>query len=139
MPEFKEKPKIGRPKAKPPGAMHPKQAAWVMKEKYLQQLDQRQEGADSENSATDQVERAGRWATDEVVSHMPRPRQHRKNAPKERSCTEGESDPAEGRATQEPKQQPKCDAANAPKERTAPTVKERTTQGKAPTAHHPGQ
>lgn len=117
-----------------------------MKEKYLQQLDQRPEGTDSETSyATDQVEGAGRWATDEAVSHTPRPRQRRKNAPKERPRSEGNSDPAEGRATQEPKQQPKRDAANAPKqrerprqwtanapkERTPPAVKERTTKGKA--------
>jgi len=115
MPEFKEKPQMGRPKAKPPSAMHPKQAARMMKEKYLQQLDQCPEGADSEAGyATDQVEGAGRGATDEAVSHAPRPRQHRKNAPKERSCTEGESDPTEGRATQEPKQQPKCDATDTP-------------------------
>lgn len=74
MPEFKEKPKMGRPKAKPPSAMHPKQAARMMKEKYLQQLDQRPEGTDSETSyATDQVEGAGRWATDEAVSHTPGP------------------------------------------------------------------
>ncbi len=74
MPEFKEKPKMGRPKAKPPSAMHPKQAARMMKEKYLQQLDQRPEGADSETIyATDQVEGASRWATDEAVSHAPRP------------------------------------------------------------------
>jgi len=154
MPEFKEKPKMGRPKAKPPSAMHPKQAARMMKEKYLQQLDQRPEGADSETSyATDQVEGASRWATDEAVSHAPRLRQRKKNAPKERPRSEGKSDPAEGRATQEPKQQPKRDVtnapkqrerprqqtANAPKERTTPAVKERTTQGKAPAAHHPGQ
>ncbi len=154
MPEFKEKPKMGRPKAKPPSAMHPKQAARMMKEKYLQQLDQRPEGADSETSyATDQVEGAGRWAADEAVSHAPRPRQHRKNAPKERPRSEGQSDPAEGRETQEPKQKPKRkatdtpkqrersrqQAANAPKERTTPGVKERTTQGKVPIAHHPDQ
>lgn len=154
MPEFKKKPKMGRPKAKPPSAMHPKQAARMMKEKYLQQLDQRQEGTDGETSyAIDQVEGAGRWATDEVVIHTPRPRQHRKNAPKERPRSERKSDPAEGRATQEPKQQPKHDAANAPKQRERPrqqatnapkerttlAVKERTTQGKAPAAHHPGQ
>lgn len=140
MPEFREKPKMGRPKAKPPSAMHPKQAARMMKEKYLKQLDQRPEGTDSETSyATDQVEGAGRWATDEAVSHAPRPRQRRKNAPKERPRSEGKSDPAEGRATQEPKQQPKRDAANAPKERTTPAIKERTTQGKPQAAHHPGQ
>ncbi len=154
MPKFKEKPKMGRPKAKPPSAMHPKQAARMMKEKYLQQLDQRPEGADSETIyATDQVEGASRWATDEAVSHAPRLHQRRKTAPKERPHSEGQSDPTEGRATQEPKQQAKRDAANAPKqrerphqqaanapkERTPPGVKERTTQGKAPAAHHPGQ
>lgn len=154
MPEFKEKPKTGKPKAKLPSAMHPKQAARMMKEKYLQQLDQRRTGTDSETSyATDQVEGAGRWATDEAVSHATRPRQCRKNAPKERPRSEDERDPAEGRATQEPKQPPKRDAAdtpkqrerprqqatNASKERTTPAVKEHTTQGKALDAHHPGQ
>ncbi len=154
MSEFKEKSKMGKPKTKPPSAMRPKQAARMMKEKYLQQLDHRSEEVDTEtNYATDRIEGAGRWATDEAVSHVPRPRQRRKSNPKEQYFSEGESDPAEGRATQEPRQQPNRDAAdtseqresprqqtaNAPKKRTTPTVKERTAQGAAPATHRPGQ
>ncbi len=145
---------MGRPKAKPPSAMRPKQVAWMMKEKYLQQLDQRPEEVDTEtNYATDRIEGTGRWATDEAVSHVPRPRQRRNSDPKERHFSKGESDPAEGRATQEPRQQPNRDTAdapkqkerprqqtaNAPKERMTPTVKERTAQGEAPATHRPGQ
>jgi len=145
MPEFKEKPKMGRPKAKPPSAMHPKQATRLMKEKYLQQLDQRRLETDSGTSyATDQVEGAGRWATEEAASHMSRSRQHRKNAPKERPRSESRSDPIKGSTAQEPQQQPKQgttkilrqrgnsrqQTANTPKERTAFTVKECITANK---------
>ena len=144
MSEFKEKPKMGRPKAKPPSAMRPKQAAQIMKEKYLQQLDQRPEEVDTEtNYATDRIEGAGHWATDEAVSHVPRPRQRRKSDPKERHFSEGESDLAEGRTTQEPRQQPNRDTADAPKQRERPRQQSQRSQGahgpRCEGTHRPGR
>ena len=57
MPEFKEKPKNGAPKTKRRDMLLPKQAARIMKEKYLQELDQRPEGQENtETQAVGQVE-----------------------------------------------------------------------------------
>ena len=47
LPEFKEKPKMGAPKTKRRDMLLPKQAARIMKEKYLQELDQRPEGSEN--------------------------------------------------------------------------------------------
>ena len=47
LPEFKEKPKMGEPKVKRRDMLLPKQAARIMKEKYLQELDQRPEGPEN--------------------------------------------------------------------------------------------
>lgn len=68
MKRFKEKPKLGKPKEKPTSALLPKQAARMMKEKYIKRLDQRKrEADDSPRQAPEQVEQAGRWATDELT------------------------------------------------------------------------
>lgn len=85
MPEFKEKPKMDKPKSRPASALSPKQVGRLMRDKYLQQLDQRPEGMDNEAiTAVDQVEDAERWAVQEVYNHRPRsPREHR-NVPKEK-------------------------------------------------------
>lgn len=82
MPEFKERPKMGKPKAKPT-TIPPKQAAHILKEKYRKQLDQRPEGAENETTdATDKVEGAGQRTVSEVTSH--RPRSSRKQLPKQK-------------------------------------------------------
>lgn len=68
MKKFKEKPKMWNPKEKPTSALLPKQAARMMKEKYIKHLDQRKRDADdSPRQAPVQVERAGRWAADELT------------------------------------------------------------------------
>lgn len=46
--KFKEKPKMGKPKSRPPGVLGPKQSARMMKEKYLRELGQRPEGPETE-------------------------------------------------------------------------------------------
>ena len=43
MPEFKEKPKMGQPKSKRTAMLNPCHRAMVLKEKYRQQLAERQE------------------------------------------------------------------------------------------------
>ena len=43
MPEFKEKPKMGQPKSKRTAMLDPCHRAMVLKEKYRQQLAERQE------------------------------------------------------------------------------------------------
>lgn len=77
MPEWKKKPKAGRPTARPPDALRPKQAARQMKEKYIRELKQRPEDMEAGKSgyAPEQVERGGQWAveelTDAAVSRSP--------------------------------------------------------------------
>lgn len=81
MSEFKERPKMGKPKAKP--TTTPPKAAHILKEKYRKQLDQRPEGAENESTdATDKVEGAGQRTASEVTSH--RPRSSRKQPPKQK-------------------------------------------------------
>lgn len=152
MPEFREKPKAGKAKSRPPGVLPPEQAVRLMKEKYRQQLDQRPDGSDGEATyATEQVEEAGGWAVDEVFSHAPRPRQRRKNPLKEKPQPDREAPTAEGRAQKPPTgsrseetAQPKRRAGkrpasglNAPKERSGPAIKERSRQ--PTTTRLPGQ
>ena len=69
MNKFKERPKTGKAKGnKPKSAAMPRQATRMIKEKYIKQLDQRPKGAENgEQQAPDQVERAGRWAADELT------------------------------------------------------------------------
>lgn len=91
MPEFKEKPKMGAPKTKRRDMLLPKQAAWIMKEKYLQALDQGPEGPENtETQAVGQVEEAGRWAMDELTAHTPHPHRQEKRAIKEKPSASGE-------------------------------------------------
>ncbi len=81
MPSPKEKPKgvktkksAGKVAARSQPAISAKQAAKLLKDKYVQQLDQHQpEGESIEVQAVDQVEGAGRWAVDELLTHE-RPR-----------------------------------------------------------------
>ena len=75
MPEIKEKPK-GKVKAKQQGkgreggkpVLGARQAAKLLRDKYVQQLDQRPEEVreSPSNYAPDKVEQAGRWAVGEV-------------------------------------------------------------------------
>lgn len=68
MKRIKEKPKMGKPKEKPKSAGMPKQAARMMKEKHIRELERRPSGAEGENRyASDQVEQSGRWAADELA------------------------------------------------------------------------
>ena len=68
MNRFKEKPKTGGSKEKPKSALLPRQTAHMMKEKYIKQLDQRPKKSENcSQQAPEQVERAGRWAADELA------------------------------------------------------------------------
>ena len=77
MPSPKEKPKgaktkksAGKVAARAQPAISAKQAAKLLKDKYVQQLDQHQpEGESIEVQAVDQVEGAGRWVVDELLTH----------------------------------------------------------------------
>lgn len=128
MPEFKEKPKMGEPKTKCRDMLLPKQAARIMKEKYLQELDQPPEGQDNAGTqAVGQIEDAGRWAMDELTVHAPRPHYQEKRAIKEKPPVSGER-----REKTVPKQEgQKKRSADTPKSRRAPlnneTVVENTT------------
>ena len=91
LPEFKEKPKMGEPKTKCRDMLLPKRAARIMKEKYLQELDQHPEGpGNTETQAVGQVEEAGRWAMDEITAHAPHPHYQEKRAIKEKPPVSGE-------------------------------------------------
>ena len=84
MPSPKEKPKgaktkksAGKVAARAQPAISAKQASKLLKDKYVQQLDQHQpEGESIEVQAVDQVEGAGIWAVDELLTHE-RPRSDR--------------------------------------------------------------
>lgn len=68
MKKFRTKPRQGKAKEASKSALLPKQAARMMKEAYIKQLDQRPKGAeDSPHQTPGQVERAGRWASDELA------------------------------------------------------------------------
>ena len=123
--KFKEKPKMGKPKSRPPGVLDPKQSARMMKEKYLRELDQRPEGPETETGyATGQAESAGRWAvdtlTDAATGH--RPDQRRRSYIKEKARP-GEQVPQSPNAAPEGEGVPGGESpaqprpANAPKER----------------------
>lgn len=69
----------------------PKQAARIMREKYLQELDQHPEGPENmETQAVGQVEEAGRWAMDELTVYAPRPHRQKKRTNKEKPPASGE-------------------------------------------------
>lgn len=68
MSDFKERTKIGRPKEKNKSAGMPKQAARMMKEKHIRELERRPSGTEGESCyASDQVEQSGRWTADELA------------------------------------------------------------------------
>lgn len=79
MPELKERPKGGKggSKPRPQSPLSPQQAAKLLKDKYVKQLEQRPEGETAaEAQAAGQVEDAGTWAVDELaVRAVPRQRE----------------------------------------------------------------
>lgn len=84
MPKLKIRFKMERPNKKRQTVLFSRQAAKLLKERYVRQLDQRREGPERETEyATDQVEAAGRFASDELAGHLlPRQRDRR---PKEKA------------------------------------------------------
>ena len=80
MPKFKEKPKMGQPESKRAAMLDPRHRAMLLKEKYRQQLAERQEpeSDSAETQAVDEVEGAANWAVDTVqdrAAQVPRARQ----------------------------------------------------------------
>ena len=131
MPEFKEKPKMGAPKTKRWDMLLPKQAARIMKEKYLQELDQHPEGPENtETQAVGQVEEAGRWAMDEMTAHTPHPHCQEKRTIKEKPPASGER-----REKTVPKQEgQKKQSAGTLKRCRASVASETVVENAAPTA-----
>ena len=131
LPEFKEKPKMGEPKVKRRDMLLSKQAARIMKEKYLQELDQRPEGTENtETQAVGQIEEAGRWAMDELTAHTPHPHRQEKRAIKEKPSASGER-----REKTVPKQEgQKKRGADTLKSRRASAASETVVENAAPTA-----
>lgn len=90
MKEFKEKPKLGKAKEKPTSAFLPRQAAHMMKEKYIREMDQQPTGTGSDaKQAPDQVEQAGRWAAGEQTGRAVE--QGQKYAKKQFAAARGEA------------------------------------------------
>lgn len=150
MPEFKERPKMDRPKTGPT-TIPPKQAAHILKEKYRKQLDQRPEGAEGETAdATDKVEDAGRQVVGGVKTN--RSRSSRRQNPikqKEKPPPPGEKPAAKATSaklktrpvnplkTKEVQEQakPHQPSPNIPRQRSAaPAAKEAVSRTTLPTA-----
>ena len=91
MNKFKEKPKPGNAKEKSKPTLLPRQAIHMMKEKYIKEMNQRPKGAEdsTQQEAPDQVERAGRWAADELTGRAVE--QGRENAKKKFAAACGET------------------------------------------------
>ena len=85
--DIKEKPKAGRdsPKSRAAPVIDSKQAAKLLKDKYVKELEQRPESESVDAQAAEQVQDAGTWAVDEIVSR-PIPRQ-KKQTIREKSAT----------------------------------------------------
>lgn len=152
MPSPKEKPKgaktkksAGKVAARAQPAISAKQAAKLLKDKYVQQLDQHQpEGESIEVQAVDQVEGAGIWAVDELLTHE-RPRSDRqpdkriKERPRDVPETPAPADaPA---SVPEGESPPPRQTSVSFRQRAGPLPKERAAQVKgqhppAPPAEH---
>ena len=118
MPEFKERPKSGRQKAARPGTALPKQAVRQMKEKYIRELKQSPEETQNPSScATEQVERGGRWAVEELAGAADPARllRRQKDFPKEGYAADDPTGPDEPFNAVRPEE--RQSRANAPKER----------------------
>lgn len=146
MKTIKEKPKGGKARSKGKAASQPaltqRQAAKLLRDKYVRQLDQRPEGREGQTEyATDQVEAAERFAVDELTQpRSPRQRDQRikekpqpAQAPADQPASGPEAPPP---ARETPPQgrtappSPQERTANVPKERAAQTIKTRpVTEG----------
>lgn len=81
MPEFKERPKLDKPRCKP-AVIPARQATHLMKEKYRQQLDQHSDKAQSETTyASDKMEDVGRQVADTIKPHRSQPIHRRRQNP----------------------------------------------------------
>ena len=141
MKTIKEKPKGAKAKkskgqsaARSQPAISTKQAAKLLKDKYVQQLDQRQpESGSAETQAVDQVEGAGSWAVDELLAHERprsdcRPDQRIKERPRDVPGTPAPADtPASAPESANP---PHRQANTSPRQRPGPTPKEKAAQVK---------
>lgn len=113
-------------------AISAKQAAKLLKDKYVQQLDQRQpETGSAETQAIDQVEGAGSWAVDELLTHewpqSPRqPDQRIKEQPKDMPEAAGPSDTPP--TAPEAASSPNHESTASPRQRPGPTPKEKAAQ-----------
>ena len=147
MPSPKEKPKGAKTKkgggkaaARSQPAISAKQAAKLLKDKYVRQLDQRQpESGSAEVQAVDQVEGAGSWAVDELLTHERprsdrRPDQRTKERPRDVPGTPAPADapaPADTPASvPESANPPHRQANTSPRQRPGPTPKEKVAQVK---------
>ncbi len=85
--DIKEKPKAkgNSPKSRAAPVIDPKQAAKLLKDKYVKELEQRPESESIDAQAAEQVQDAGTWAVDEIVSR-PIPKQ-KKQTIKEKPVT----------------------------------------------------
>ncbi len=152
MPSPKEKPKgaktkknAGKAAARSQPAISAKQAAKLLKDKYVQQLDQRQpESGSAEVQAVDQMEGAGSWAVDELLTHE---RPHSDLKPDKRIKERPRDVPEAARPADAPASAPEGESppphqTNAsPRQRAGPSPKERAAQVKgqhppAPPAEH---
>ena len=137
MPSPKEKPKgaktkksAGKAAARSQPAISAKQAAKLLKDKYVQQLDQRQpESGSAEVQAVDQVEGAGSWAVGELLTHeRPRsdcqPDKRIKERPRDMPEAGGPADAPEGESP------PHRQTSDSPRQRPGPSPKERAAQVK---------
>ncbi|MEY8404483.1 hypothetical protein AALA54_14305, partial [Oscillospiraceae bacterium 44-34] len=137
MPSPKEKPKgaktkksAGKAAARSQPAISAKQAAKLLKDKYVQQLDQRQpESGSAEVQAVDQVEGAGSWAVGELLTHERphsdrQPDQRIKERPKDMPEAGGPGDAPEGESP------PHRQTSDSPRQRPGPSPKERAAQVK---------
>jgi cell wall-associated NlpC family hydrolase len=141
MPSPKEKPKGAKTKkstrkaaARSQPAISAKQAAKLLKDKYVQQLDQRQpESGSAETQAVDQVEEVGSWAVDELLAHeRPRPSRQPELRIKERpqDAPRGTEPSGTPPAAPEASSPPSHEAAASPRQRSGPTPKEKAVQVK---------
>ena len=141
MKTIKEKPKGAKAKkskgqsaARSQPAISAKQAAKLLKDKYVQQLDQRQpESGSAETQAVDQVEGAGSWAVDELLAHeRPRPSRQPEQRIKERpqDAPKGAEPSSTSPAAPEAGSPPSHETAASSRQRPGPTPKEKAAQVK---------
>lgn len=134
MPEIKEKPKAGKPKDRRKSAGSPRQAGRLMKEKLVQEVDQRKEreaGADN-SFAVDRAEQAGVQGANEFMQAL-RPNHKRKSGA---GNTQSAKENRDGRPDREapPQEQP----ASGPKERRPVEGQAPQRQGTVPRERSPG-